>query len=321
MPNQKQLTDKNHRQAPEMKHFVSTDFLLSPEAHPLRAVAESIYPFYLRTALKRGVPLAPQPMPILDETFMNSKEARWVRILAETTYAQVMMKELKVHSTVVFFGSAQIPVKEAAHERLELARRDGNPRAIARAERILEVSAVYDQARELAARLTRWSMEQGDPDNPHPFVVCTGGGPSIMEAGNRGAYEAGGKSVGLSIYLPKEQRPNPYVSPELSFQFHYFFTRKFHFVYRAKALVVFPGGFGSLDELFEVLNLIKTGKIIKPIKVLLFGSHFWKRVIDFEYMVESGVIEENDLLAFSYADTVDEAMSLLTAHLRRFLKK
>ena len=295
--------------------------MLSPEAHPLRAVAASIYPFYLRAAFKRGDKVEVHPVPVLDEVFMSSHEARWVRILAETTYAQVRMKELKVHSTVVFFGSAQIPNTEVAQNALQRARESGNKEAVSRAEKILKVSAYYDKARELAARLTAWAMEQGGPDNPQPFVVCTGGGPSIMEAANRGAHDAGGKSVGLNIFLPHEQSPNPYISSELNFHFHYFFIRKFHFLYRAKALVVFPGGYGSLDELFEVLNLIKSRKIIKPMKVLLFGSKFWKRVIDFDYMMEAGVIVEKDLDSFTFVETVDEALGLLTGHLLRYLKK
>ena len=142
-----------------------------------------------------------------------------------------------------------------------------------------------------------------------------------MEAGNRGAADVGGKSVGLNIYLPHEQDPNPYISPELNFQFHYFFTRKFHFLYRAKALVVFPGGYGSLDELFEVLNLIKTEKVIKQIEVILFGSSFWKNVINFDYMVDCGTISADDVEMFRYADTVDEAYEVLTGHLRRYLPK
>jgi hypothetical protein len=261
------------------------------------------------------------PVPVLDESYMNSHEARWVRILAETTYAQIRMKTLGVHNTVVFFGSAQIPSPEQAEEMLDRARASGDDREVHRAERISEVSSYYEDARKLAARITSWAMEQGTPESPQPFAVCTGGGPSIMEAGNRGAADVGGKSVGLNIYLPHEQEPNPYISPELNFQFHYFFTRKFHFLYRAKALVVFPGGYGSLDELFEVLNLIKTEKIIKQIEVILFGSTFWKNVINFDYMVDCGTIGVEDVEMFRYADTVDEAYEVLTRHLRRYLRK
>ncbi|MBW7996045.1 MAG: LOG family protein [Candidatus Glassbacteria bacterium] len=260
-------------------------------------------------------------MPVLDDKYMNSHEARWVRILAETTYAQVRMKALGVHNTVVFYGSAQISSPEQAAELLQAARESGDKRKQARAEKINEVSAYYEDARQLAARITSWALEQGTPESPQPFAICTGGGPSIMEAGNRGAAEVGGKSVGLNIYLPHEQAPNPYISPELNFHFHYFFTRKFHFLYRAKALVVFPGGYGSLDELFEVLNLIKTEKIIKQIEVILYGSEFWKNVVNFDYMVEYGTINQADLEMFSYADTVDEAFDLLSVHLKRYLPK
>jgi len=300
---------------------VPRDFLLSPEAHPVRAVAQSIYPFYLRAAYKHGAKIETKPVPVLDNVFMNSHEARWVRILAETTYAQVTMKRLGVHSTIVFFGSAQSPDTETARRCLQKARKSGNKKEIARCKKVYEISAYYDQARELAARLTTWAMEHGSPEQPQPFAICTGGGPSIMEAGNRGAHDVGGKSVGLNIFLPHEQKANPYISSELNFHFHYFFTRKFHFFYRAKALVVFPGGYGSLDELFEVLNLIKTRKIIKQMAVILFGSKFWKRVIDFDYMAETGVIHRSDLECFTYADTVEEAYETLIANLQRYLKK
>ncbi|MBN2287832.1 MAG: LOG family protein [Candidatus Glassbacteria bacterium] len=252
---------------------------------------------------------------------MNSHQARWVRILAETTYAQITMKQLRVHNTVVFFGSAQIPETPVAEEHLQQAVLSGDMKAIARAEKVVGFSAYYEQARELAARLTRWSLEVGTHDNPQPFVVCTGGGPSMMEAGNRGARDAGGKSVGLNITLPHEQKPNDYISPELNFHFHYFFTRKFHFIYRAKALVVFPGGYGSLDELFEVLNLIKCEKIIKQMAVVLYGSSFWKRVVDFGFLLECGVIHEEDLGMFSYTDTVEDAFKMLRGHLSGYLKK
>ena len=305
----------------EKKFFVAKDFLLSPEAAPVRAVAESIYPFYLRAAFKAGDKVEFNPVPVLDDSFMNSHQARWVRILAETTYAQIMMKQLKVNHTVVFFGSSQIPETSVAEERLNEVVSSGDQQAIKRAEKIVEFSAYYEQARQLSARLTRWSMEEGTPDNPQPFVVCTGGGPSMMEAGNRGAQDVGGKSVGLNIYLPHQQDSNPYISPELNFLFNYFFTRKFHFIYRAKALVVFPGGYGCLDELFEVLNLIKCEKIIKHMAVLLYGSQFWKRVIDFDFMMESGVIDEADLRLFSYADTVEAAFEMLKDHLSGYLKK
>ncbi len=305
----------------QSKNMVPRDFLLSPEAQPIRSMAESLYPAYLRACLRRGDQAAAGPVPVLDEAFMNSHEGRWVRILAETTYAEISMQKHKVHHTVVFFGSAQIPETIIAAENLNRARERADAREISRCEKMLEISEYYGQARELAARLTRWSLDSGVPGNPQPFVVCTGGGPSIMEAGNRGAHDVGGKSIGLNIFLPHEQSSNPYISPELDFHFHYFFTRKFHFLYRAKALVVFPGGYGSLDELFEVLNLLKTRKVLKSISVVLFGSRFWKRVVDFDYLAECGVIHEDDLKAFSYADTVDEAFKRLTAHLQKYLSR
>jgi uncharacterized protein (TIGR00730 family) len=306
---------------PDIKHFVSREFLLSPEAQPVRVVAESVYPFYLRACERRGEKVELCPVPVLDEKYMNSHEARWVRILAETTFAQVKMKSLGVHNTVVFFGSAQIPSPEEAARRLQEAIKTGDNERMARARRILEVSNYYDDARTLAARITTWALENGTPQSPQPFAICTGGGPSIMEAGNRGAADVGGKSVGLNIYLPHEQEPNPYIPPELNFQFHYFFTRKFHFLYRAKAMVVFPGGYGSLDELFEALNLIKTQKIIKQLEVILYGSEFWKGVINWDFMVDYGTISKADLEMFSYADSVDEAYTRLTSHLKRYLRR
>ncbi|MEA2063408.1 MAG: LOG family protein [Gemmatimonadota bacterium] len=303
------------------KCYVPQDFLLSPEAAPVRAVAESIYPFYLRAAYKRGDKVEPQPVPVCDDRFMNSHQARWVRIVAEITHAQIMMKKHKVHHTVVFFGSAQIPEPEVTRERLEDARSSGDEQAEKQALKEMEISDYYDQARELAARLTRWSMDAGTPENPQPFVVCTGGGPSMMEAVNRGAHEVGGKSVGLNITLPTEQEPNPYISPELNFHFHYFFTRKYHFLYRAKVMVVLPGGYGSLDELFEGLNLIRCGKIVKNMAIVLYGSRFWKKVINFDTLVEWGVIYEEDKRMFTYADTVESAFNTITDHLSRFIKK
>ncbi|MCE5271059.1 LOG family protein [bacterium] len=308
-------------QAPPPKNMVPRDFLLSPEAHSIRSVADSLYPSYLRASLRRGDPAVIEPIPVLDEAFMNSHEGRWVRILAETTYAEFSMQKHKVHHTVVFFGSAQIPEKQTAADGLQKARERADQGQIERWERMLDISQYYDQARELAAKLTAWSLEQGVPGDPQPFVICTGGGPSIMEAGNRGAADVNGKSIGLNIFLPHEQSSNPYISPELDFHFHYFFTRKFHFLYRAKALVVFPGGYGSLDEMFEVLNLIKTRKIVKSMAVVLFGSRFWKRVIDFQYMADCGVIHPDDLEAFSYADTVEEALKRLTRHLQKYLNR
>ncbi len=311
----------HQQRRPDRKNFVPREFLLSPEAQPVRVVAESVYPFFLRACERRGDKVELCPIPVLDDVYMNSHEARWVRILAETTYAQVKMKSLGVHNTVVFFGSAQILCAREATQRLDEARQSGEAAAVARAEKLLEVSSFYEDARQLAARITSWALDHGTPESPQPFAVCTGGGPSIMEAGNRGAADVGGKSVGLNIYLPHEQDPNPFISPELNFQFHYFFTRKFHFLYRAKALVVFPGGYGSLDELFEILNLIKTGKVVKQVKVILYGSTFWKNVINFDYMIEYGTISAEDLEMLSYADTVDDAFGKLTAHLQRYLRK
>ena len=304
----------------DRKGFIDFDFLLSPDGTPIRAVAESVYPFYLRGAMKRGENPVPHPMPVLDRKFLESHEGRWVRILAETTYAEVTMKKLGVNNTVVFFGSAQLPDVITAQKKLNEATEGNDLEEIARAEQVVEWSLYYEHARQLATRITRWSLDEG-VEGEQDFMICTGGGPSIMEAGNRGAAEAGGKSVGLSIFLPHEQESNPYIDSELNFHFHYFFTRKFHFLYRAKALVVFPGGYGSLDELFEVLNLIKCRKIIKPMVVILYGSKFWRRLIDFDFMVEAGVIHKNDLEMISWVDSVDEAFKVLKKHLSMYLKQ
>jgi uncharacterized protein (TIGR00730 family) len=174
----------------------------------------------------------------------------------------------------------------------------------------------YNEARELARRLTAWS--DALPDSTRRFVVCSGGGPGIMEAANRGACDAGGKTVGLNIGLPFEQRPNPFVSPELNFEFHYFFMRKFWFAYLAKALVVFPGGFGTLDELTEILTLVQTQKLMKRMVVILYGTSFWKEVINFDALVRHGMIAADDLNLFQFADDVDTAFQELESGLTRY---
>ena len=282
---------------------IDADFLLGPDAEPIRKVAESLYPGYLRACIKKGRDITPFPLPVLDQDFMTSPFGRWARILAEVTFAEHVMKQQRVVHTVVFFGSARLQDAAAS----EAAARH-------------PLARFYGECRELARRVTEWSLQLGDEHTPQPFIIATGGGPGIMEAGNRGAEDAGGKSIGFNITLPMEQRPNPYISNDLNFDFHYFFTRKFHFSYRAKLLVAFPGGFGTFDELFEIMTLIQTRKITKPCSIILYGRDFWSRVVDFKYLAECGVISPEDVDFFKIIDTVEEAHEHITKHMKRFLK-
>jgi uncharacterized protein (TIGR00730 family) len=226
-----------------------------------------------------------------NEKFLDSPDARSLRIISEYLYPLSHFRKAKVHDTIVFFGSART-FETGSNGRY------------------------YNEARELARRITVWS--DGLPDKGRRFVVCSGGGPGIMEAANRGAQDAGGKTIGLNIGLPFEQRPNPYITPELSFEFHYFFMRKFWFAYLAKALIVFPGGFGTLDELTEILTLVQTQKLVKKIVVILYGSVFWKEILNFDALVRHGMIAEQDLELFSFADDVNTAMRLLETGLTKY---
>src|SRR6478672_7894882 len=216
-----------------------------------------------------------RPVAYLNEQFLNSPEARAIRMLAEFLEPLSHFRREKVRDTVVFFGSARLV-------------EDG------------PLGNYYRDARALAKMLTEWAEQF--TNSTYRFVVCSGGGPGIMEAANRGAWDANGKSVGLNIGLPFEQFPNPYITPELSFEFHYFFMRKFWFAYLAKALVVFPGGFGTMDELMEILTLVQTQKLAKKITVLLYGSAYWKEIINFDALVKYGTIAQEDLNLFQYAD-------------------
>ncbi|MBF0197643.1 MAG: TIGR00730 family Rossman fold protein [Planctomycetes bacterium] len=253
----------------------------------------------------KGKTLSPQAIPVLDEQFMTSADGRWARILAETTYAEFIMKKQGIKHTVVFFGSARICPKEEGEK-------DKHPEEE-------KLRRYYNDCRLLSKKVTEWSLSHGSKDHPQPFVITTGGGPAIMEAGNRGADDADGKTIGLNITLPMEQYPNPYITGDLNFDFNYFFTRKFHFSYRAKVLVAFPGGFGTFDELFEILTLIQTQKITKPCCILLYGKEFWERVVDFQYLVDCGVISASDLDLFTIIDEVDPALELITSHLKQFI--
>src|SRR5499425_2836201 len=249
-----------------------------------------------------------QPMAYLYPEFLESDEARPIRILAEYLEPLRRFKEQRIQDTVVFFGSARVDSRERAERALRTLRARGERDAdeqfqieLNKSRRALEWARYYEEARELARLLTQWSLTL-QSDN-HRFVVTSGGGPGIMEAANRGASEAGGKTIGLNIRLPFEQGANPYITDGLHFEFHYFFMRKFWFAYLAKALVIFPGGFGTCDELFEILTLVQTDKLSKKIEVILYGSDYWNEVLDLDPMAESGAISPEDLKLFSYVDS------------------
>ncbi|QCI79350.1 LOG family protein [Hankyongella ginsenosidimutans] len=239
---------------------------------------------------------------------MLRDELRPVRLQLELLKPEIVLQEYHIASTIVFYGSARIPEPGTAYARAATAHSE---REHAVAARLAEKSHYYVEARRLAERIS--SIVQPVPDERN-FVVTSGGGPSIMEAANRGAADAGAPSIGLNIVLEHEQAPNMFVTPGLSFQFHYFAIRKMHFLMRARALCVFPGGFGTLDELFEVLTLIQTRKI-KPVPVLLFGEAFWRRIVNFEALAEEGVIAFDDLSLFRFVETADEAWAYLAQEL------
>ncbi len=259
----------------------------------------------------------PQPLAYLDHEFLESEEARPLRILAEYLEPLRRFRAQNIQDTVVFFGSARIHSRDAVQRMLEQFRTEHgalelDPRVI-RLRKALEWSRYYEEASQLAKMLTEWALSLDSPH--HRFVVSSGGGPGIMEAANRGASEAGGKSIGLNIRLPFEQGPNPYITEGLHFEFHYFFMRKFWFAYLAKALVIFPGGFGTLDEMFEILTLMQTEKLAKQIQVILYGTDYWDQVLKLEPLVEWGAIGAQDLMLLTRANTPTEAFDLLKAHL------
>jgi uncharacterized protein (TIGR00730 family) len=272
-----------------------------------------------------------------DPGFLNSPDGRIVRILAEYSSPLARFRREGIEDTIVFFGSARFHGHDDATRALELLDNTGSvtpapaheqPASIPeiaagtaselgrrRAVAAVEMARYYEDARRLAHMLTTWAMNLPGKDTStsgkHRFVITSGGGPGIMEAANRGAWEAGGKSIGLNIRLPFEQRPNQYISPELNFEFHYFFMRKLWFAYLAKALVVFPGGFGTIDEMFEVLTLVQTHKLAKDITVIIYGSQYWKNVFNFDWLVETGAISPGDIGLFKFADTPEEAFAML----------
>jgi uncharacterized protein (TIGR00730 family) len=243
-----------------------------------------------------------------DVDFLLREELRPVRMQLELLKPEMVQQELGIEATVVIYGSARILAPERAHERLVQARTAGDAAAIRRAETAVEMSRYYDEARRFAAIVTTRSRELQTP-----VYVVTGGGPGIMEAGNRGAHEVGGRSIGLNIVLPHEQAPNAYITPQLCFQFHYFALRKMHFVMRSIALVCFPGGFGTLDELFETMTLVQTGKSRRR-PIMLFGRDYWRALIDFQHLVDTGMINPEDVELFHYVESAEEAWEVLAAH-------
>ncbi len=264
----------------------------------------------------------PQQPAYRDALFMESVAARPVRILTEYLDPLVRFRREEVGDTIVMFGSARIVGRDRALSHLRRLKRlagKQTPRrriALRDARAALSMSRYYEEARELARRITAWSLTLGE--HPRRFVICSGGGPGIMEAANRGAAEAGGKTVGLSIELPHEQWPNAYISAGLNFQFHYFFMRKLWFAQLAKALIVFPGGFGTMDELWEMLTLMQTGKLQRRNLILIYGRRYWNRVIDWREMLNWGTINRREYNLLQFADSVDEAFDRIRSGLEEF---
>ncbi len=289
------------------------DDLIDIEENPFPTAAQDASSAYLKadTPQTRS---STYSLAYTDQEFLLRDELRPVRLQLELLKPDLIQSEEGIESTIVIFGSARIPDRPTAEKLLLKAQRlvDKKPddeklqKRATIAQRVLENSRYYDVARKLSTIITETTLAPGRCE----MVVITGGGPGIMEAANRGAMEAGGKSIGLNIVLPFEQRPNEYITPELCFQFHYFAIRKMHFLKRARALVACPGGFGTMDELFETLTLIQTRKI-KPVPILLLGSAYWRRIINFEAMVEEGMIDEKDLGLFRFVDTAVEAWQVI----------
>ncbi len=253
--------------------------------------------------------------------FLNSPDARIIRIIAEFLEPQSRFNKLNIKDTIVFFGSSRIVERKVAQKmynevkKLDPKKIKDFPERLRKAQIALEMSKYYEDALQLSKMITEWS--QSLPSEGRRFVICTGGGPGIMEAANRGARLGKGKTIGLNISIPTEQFVNKYVNEELSFEFHYFFMRKFWLVYLAKALVIFPGGYGTLDELMEVLTLIQTGKISKKMAVIIYGSSYWKKVLNFDTMIEHGCINKEDTKIFTYCDTPEQAFNELKSFLTK----
>ena len=267
--------------------------------------------------------LKPAPLAYRNEPFLNSPDGRILRLLSEYSEPLSRFRREQIQDTVVFFGSARVDSHDNAAHRLTEVRGNGaqlseaqQAKDMKRAEAAVDMARYYEDARRLARLLTEWSTHI--PAKRHRFVVTTGGGPGIMEAANLGAHEAGGKTIGLNINLPLEQNPNPYITPSLNFEFHYFFMRKFWFAYLAKGLVIFPGGFGTLDELFEILTLAQTEKLAKKIVVVIYGSAYWKKIVNFEAMVDAGTISAGDLELFKMSDSPEESFEFLKEGLTKY---
>ena len=254
-----------------------------------------------------GGPESAYRLAFTDTEFLLRDELRPVRMQLELLKPEMVQAAQGIVSTIVIFGSARILPADVAAQRLAEAQGRDDATALRQAETQVLMSRYYEEARRFSALVTKKSRELDTP-----IYVVTGGGPGVMEAGNRGAHEVGGKSIGLNIVLPHEQAPNPYITPELCFQFHYFGLRKMHFLMRSIGLVCFPGGFGTLDELFEVMTLVQTGKC-RPRPILLFGRDFWTRLVNFDWLVETGMISAKDLGLFHFVETAEEAWELLAA--------
>jgi uncharacterized protein (TIGR00730 family) len=256
------------------------------------------------------------PVAYQNEPFLSSPDGRILRMLAEYQEPLARFRHEQIQDTVVFFGSARFQGRKAAANSLNAVENNAKKETAAelakdmkRAQASVDMARYYEDARKLANMLTKWSINI--PARRHRFVVTTGGGPGIMEAANLGAHEAGGKSIGLNIQLPFEQYPNQYITPSLNFQFHYFFMRKFWFAYLAKGLVIFPGGFGTMDELFEILTLAQTDKLAKKILVIIYGSEYWNKIINFQAFVDAGAVSPGDLELFKIVDTPEAAFEFL----------
>src|SRR3954462_9961541 len=266
--------------------------------------------------------MADQPLAYMDAEFLESDDARPIRILAEYLEPLRRLKAQNIQDTVVFFGSARVHSRQDATRALDRLKKRGtrstreHAALLKRSRKAVEWSRYYEDARAVAYKLARWSTSLESPR--HRFVVCSGGGPGIMEAANRGAHEAGGKSLGFNIRLPFEQGANRYITDGLHFEFHYFFMRKFWFAYLAKALMIFPGGFGTLDEMFEIVTLAQTQKLSKQIGVFMYGREYWDEVLDLEPFAEWGAIGRGDLDLLKWVNTPDEAFEQLRAHLMQY---
>jgi len=260
-----------------------------------------------------------------DADFLNSSDGRTIRMITEYLQPKSKFKKFKVMDTIVFFGSARLKSKRDATKEYNTIK-SSNPKGtedfakkLREAQLNLNMSRYYEDAVELSKRLTEWSLNL--ETNANRFIVCTGGGPGIMEAANKGAKKAGGYSIGLNISIPFEQFVNNYVTQDLSFEFHYFFMRKFWFAYLSKALIVFPGGFGTMDELFEIITLVQTEKIRKKLAVIIYDKKYWNKIINFDALVELGMISKSDLSLFTMCDTIDEAYNAIVKHLKRYYSK